>query len=113
MSRGELELRVGDDGALILHYHTHRFPLDPATLPPELQLTTIDPEETGELLTLYSGSAGRERLLALLERQHYRLVSWRRALREVNYRRFFDVNDLVGIRVEDERVFRETHALTL
>jgi (1->4)-alpha-D-glucan 1-alpha-D-glucosylmutase len=113
MSRGELELRVSDDGALTLHYHTHRFPLDPATLPPELQLTTIDPEETGELLTLYSGSAGRERLLALLERQHYRLVSWRRALREVNYRRFFDVNDLVGIRVEDERVFRETHALTL
>jgi (1->4)-alpha-D-glucan 1-alpha-D-glucosylmutase len=113
LERGELELRIADDGDLWLVYQSQRFPIDPSSLPPELQLTTIDPEETGELVTLYSGSGGRHRLRALLDAQHYRFVSWRRESREINYRRFFDVNDLVGVRVEDERVFRETHALTL
>jgi (1->4)-alpha-D-glucan 1-alpha-D-glucosylmutase len=113
LERGELEIQIADDGDLWLAYHMHRFPIDPASLPPELQLTTIDAEETGELVTLYSGTAGRDRLRALLDLQHYRLVSWRRDLRAINYRRFFDVNDLVGVRVEDEPVFRETHSLTL
>ena len=113
LERGALDIRLADDGDLWLGYRQQRFPIDPASLPTELQLTTIDPEETGELVMLYSGSAGAARLRGLLDVQHYRLVSWRRELREVNYRRFFDVNDLVGVRVEDERVFRETHALTL
>jgi (1->4)-alpha-D-glucan 1-alpha-D-glucosylmutase len=47
----------------------------------------------------------------LLERQHYRLAHWRLALTEINYRRFFDINDLAGLRVEDPRTFRESHAL--
>jgi (1->4)-alpha-D-glucan 1-alpha-D-glucosylmutase len=47
----------------------------------------------------------------LLERQHYRLAHWRLALTEINYRRFFDINNLAGLRVEDPRTFRETHAL--
>ena len=42
----------------------------------------------------------------LLERQHYRLAHWRVAISEINYRRFFDINDLAGIRVEDIRTFR-------
>ena len=113
LERGELEVQIGDDRDLRLAYRTHRFPIDPASLPPELQLTTIDAEETGELVKLYSGTAGRERLRALLDLQHYRLVSWRTEMAELNYRRFFDVNDLVGVRVDDESVFRETHALTL
>ncbi len=113
LERGSLAVRLADDGKLWLAHGAQTFPIDAASLPTDLQLTTIDPEETGELVTLYSGSAGAARLRALLELQHYRLVSWRRELREVNYRRFFDVNDLVGVRVEDERVFRETHALTL
>jgi (1->4)-alpha-D-glucan 1-alpha-D-glucosylmutase len=45
----------------------------------------------------------------LLERQHYRLAHWRVAISEINYRRFFDINDLAGIRVEDIRTFRLTH----
>ena len=113
LERGAFDVRVADDGDLWLGYREQRFPIDPASLPTELQLTTIDPEETGELVMLFSGRAGADRLRELLDVQHYRLVSWRRDLREVNYRRFFDVNDLVGLRVEDERVFRETHALTL
>ncbi|MGN6246390.1 MAG: malto-oligosyltrehalose synthase, partial [Motilibacteraceae bacterium] len=47
----------------------------------------------------------------LLDRQFYRLAWWRVADEELNYRRFFDVDALAGIRVEDERVFAETHAL--
>jgi (1->4)-alpha-D-glucan 1-alpha-D-glucosylmutase len=113
LERGELEVQIADDGDLWLAYRLQRFPIDPASLPPELQLTTIDAEETGELVNLYSGTAGRDRLRALLDLQHYRLASWRRDLRAINYRRFFDVNDLVGVRVEEESVFRETHALTL
>ncbi|HEX6641999.1 MAG TPA: alpha-amylase family glycosyl hydrolase, partial [Thermoanaerobaculia bacterium] len=50
-------------------------------------------------------------LRALLERQAYRLAFWRRAASDINYRRFFDVSDLVGIRQEDERAFETTHAL--
>jgi (1->4)-alpha-D-glucan 1-alpha-D-glucosylmutase len=47
----------------------------------------------------------------LLERQHYRLADWRLAVSGINYRRFFDINDLVGLRVEDVGTFRETHQL--
>ncbi|HUF12483.1 MAG TPA: malto-oligosyltrehalose synthase [Longimicrobiales bacterium] len=50
-------------------------------------------------------------LRALLDRQVYRLAHWRRASAEINYRRFFDISDLVGIRVEDPAVFDATHAL--
>jgi (1->4)-alpha-D-glucan 1-alpha-D-glucosylmutase len=56
----------------------------------------------------------RVRVLALhrlLERQHYRVAFWRVAGSEINYRRFFDVNDLAGIRVEDPRTFDATHHL--
>ncbi len=42
-------------------------------------------------------------------RQHYRLVSWRRGDAELNYRRFFTVSGLAGVRVEDPEVFRATH----
>ena len=44
------------------------------------------------------------------ERQHYELVHWRRADRELNYRRFFAVNTLAAIRVEVPWVFEESHA---
>src|SRR5205814_9079763 len=50
------------------------------------------------------------RLAALLDAQVYRLVHWRRATGELNYRRFFDITDLVGVRVEDPVVFEATHA---
>jgi (1->4)-alpha-D-glucan 1-alpha-D-glucosylmutase len=58
-------------------------------------------------------NADADRLDALLERQNYRLAFWRAAGRELGYRRFFDINTLVGLRTEDERVFAETHGLIL
>ncbi len=47
----------------------------------------------------------------LLERQWYRLAHWRVAVSDINYRRFFDVSDLAGIRVENWKTFRAVHHL--
>jgi (1->4)-alpha-D-glucan 1-alpha-D-glucosylmutase len=47
----------------------------------------------------------------LLERQAYRLAFWRVAADEINYRRFFDINDLVGIRQENPTLFQQSHRL--
>src|SRR5262245_24760249 len=52
-----------------------------------------------------------DRLHELLEAQAYRLAYWRTASHEINYRRFFDVNTLAGIRVEVPEVFAATHKL--
>ena len=53
------------------------------------------------------------RLRRLLDRQPYRLAHWRRAAREINYRRFFNIDELVALRQEDPVVFAETHATVL
>ncbi len=47
----------------------------------------------------------------LLERQHYKPAYWRLAASDINYRRFFDINDLAGLRVEDAATFERTHGL--
>src|SRR5436309_1576888 len=47
----------------------------------------------------------------LLEAQVYRLANWRVSGEEINYRRFFDINDLVGLRMENPHVFAATHQL--
>lgn len=73
-----------------LRYHGHRFPLAPGTAD-DLGPDGADPS-------------------AVHARQHYELVSWRRADDELNYRRFFAVNTLAGIRVEDPDVLDATHA---
>jgi (1->4)-alpha-D-glucan 1-alpha-D-glucosylmutase len=55
--------------------------------------------------------AGIAALHRLLERQHYQLAYWRVAFSAVNYRRFFDISDLAGLRVEDPKTFRGIHPL--
>src|SRR5665213_949971 len=57
--------------------------------------------------------ASPDDLHELLEAQAYRLASWRVASDEINYRRFFDVNDLAALRMENETVLENTHRLTL
>ncbi|MGE8064734.1 malto-oligosyltrehalose synthase [Pseudomonas sp. NPDC089569] len=52
---------------------------------------------------------GFQRLHNLLERQSYRLASWRTAADDINWRRFFDINELGGLRVERPAVFEATH----
>lgn len=51
-----------------------------------------------------------DRLHALLQAQHYRLAYWRVGPEEINYRRFFDVTQLVSLRIEEPEVFQATHA---
>ena len=66
-------------------------------------------------LDAYRAGEGRpaqtQALHLLLERQHYRLGHWRLAASEINYRRFFDVNTLAGLRVEDAGTFDAIHRL--
>ncbi|PZS29456.1 MAG: malto-oligosyltrehalose synthase, partial [Pseudonocardiales bacterium] len=78
------ELEAFPEGEL--RYYEHRFPLAPGTEP-----------------------APGESAVAVHERQHYELVNYRRADTEQNYRRFFAVTGLAGLRVEDEDVFTATH----
>src|SRR6266478_6507674 len=67
------------------------------------------------VLELANGTPGESRSFDLLHRfleaQAYRLAHWRVSAEEINYRRFFDINDLVGLRMENPRVFAETHRL--
>jgi (1->4)-alpha-D-glucan 1-alpha-D-glucosylmutase len=58
-------------------------------------------------------STDRVRLHELLERQNYRLAHWRTASEQLDYRRFFDITGLAGLRVEDPEVFDAVHALPL
>ena len=55
--------------------------------------------------------ASFEQLHELIKAQAFRLANWRVASDDINYRRFFDTNDLAGIRMEDEAVFQATHRL--
>ncbi|HEY5894543.1 MAG TPA: malto-oligosyltrehalose synthase [Chthoniobacterales bacterium] len=61
-----------------------------------------------ELRTL---NADFDRLDALIGPQHYRLSFWKVASEEINYRRFFDINDLAALRMELPEVFNDTHRL--
>lgn len=68
-----------------------------------------------QILEKVNGEEGKphsfDRLHALLEAQPYRLAFWRVSTEEINYRRFFDINDLVGLRMEYPQVFAETHCM--
>jgi (1->4)-alpha-D-glucan 1-alpha-D-glucosylmutase len=65
----------------------------------------------------FTGTAGEpasfDALHELLELQAYHLAYWRVAADDINYRRFFDVNDLAALRVDNEAVFEVTHRLVL
>jgi (1->4)-alpha-D-glucan 1-alpha-D-glucosylmutase len=92
-SRGRIVVPVlGDDPQLSvvdgeLRYFEHRFPLAPGTWSPG------------------------DDVAAVHDRQHYELVHYWRANTELNYRRFFAITTLAGVRVEDPAVFAATHAL--
>jgi len=80
----------------------------------ELQQLASDPQILQAIernLTHYDSKTedGFQRLHQLLERQSYRLASWRTAADDINWRRFFDINELGGLRVERPAVFEATH----
>lgn len=178
LEAGELRLELDANArGLAVHYHEHRFPLDPGTWPgvlgywPERLEAAIGPEaveltELRDISGTLSGLPGRNTLTAeqraqrekdkeacrerlaelcaacagirahldavcaffnglvgepssfeplhcLLEAQAWRLAHWRVAGDEINFRRFFDVNDLAGLAAEREEVFEATHRLVL
>jgi (1->4)-alpha-D-glucan 1-alpha-D-glucosylmutase len=88
-----------------VRYFDHVFPIAPEQEPiiARLGLAAFDATEP----------RGRQRLHELLQRQHYRLAWWKTANDAINWRRFFDINELAAIRVEQEDVFDATHATLL
>src|SRR5438105_1016417 len=70
-----------------------------------------------ENVRLFNGTAGKPRSFDLLDKlldaQAYRLAHWRVSSEEINYRRFFDINSLAAIRMEDAEVFGQAHRLPL
>ena len=88
------------DQAPALHRQLAELSRSPTTLAAiEQQLLRYDSRST----------EGFARLHQLLEKQSWRLASWRTASDDINWRRFFDVNELAGLRVERATVFEATH----
>jgi (1->4)-alpha-D-glucan 1-alpha-D-glucosylmutase len=108
---GRLRVAEADDGALHVVAGSQRFPLRPET---DAELRERAGDEPGGLEALLA-ALGEEptALLGVLAAQHYRLTRWQLANREVRHRRFFDVTELVGVRVDDPEVFDATHGLLL
>ena len=75
------------------------------------EITNFIEQNLSEFEVHANDRTSAERMHNLLEAQAYRLVFWRVATDEINYRRFFDVNDLAAVRTEDPRVFAEMHDL--
>ena len=86
---------------------------------PDFKAALRDTEGGAEIiargLDAYRAGPGRSAQVTalhhLLERQHYKLGHWRLASSDINYRRFFDVNTLAGLRVEDAVTFDAMHEL--
>lgn len=82
------------------------------------ELKSLYETENGQLaldqvLDFYNGNSNESKsaIHELLESQHYRLTWCRNATDEINWRRFFEVSELAGVRVEQEQVFEATHSL--
>jgi (1->4)-alpha-D-glucan 1-alpha-D-glucosylmutase len=92
------EIRVSrSEGAITVRYFDHAFPVAPDCK--MVNIEQLDP----------SSADGCTRLHNFLEQQHYRLSWWRTANDIINWRRFFDINELIAMRVEDDEVFAATH----
>ena len=76
---------------------------------------TLDRDETGRVARYFDQrfpvSGDETEIELLLARQHYRLAWWRVANDEINWRRFFDINELAGLRMEHANAFEGVHAL--
>jgi malto-oligosyltrehalose synthase len=103
LDAGEITLqRDRERSAFVIRYFDHAFPLAADT---GVAIAVAAKDDFDPCLP-----AGRNRLHRLLENQHYRLAWWRTANDEINWRRFFDINELAAIRVEDDAVFDAVHA---
>ena len=119
LDAGELAFGYEPDG-LVLRYYENAFPLAPetwGTAAPEIDLPApehfadwvADQRNVSALDNALEG-ADRERIHAVHEAQPWRLAYWRAARDMLTHRRFFEITDLVGVRVEDDAVFDDVHA---
>jgi malto-oligosyltrehalose synthase len=86
----------------VVRYFDHRLPICPRARDDIVQHTR-EAFDAGR-------PDGRARLHELLEQQNYRLAWWRSANDAINWRRFFDINDLVALRMDEDHVFEAVHA---
>jgi len=98
LSDGDIAIvREQNSGKIAVIYADHRLPLRQE----DAQALAAKP------LELFRSPKA---MAELLDRQHYRLAWWRTAGDLINWRRFFDINDLIALRVEDDAVFEAVHA---
>ncbi len=88
-------------------------PVEPATVPVLRYYEHVYPIALGTEGDARAGERDPAALRAILERQHYRLTGWRDKDEVLNYRRFFEVDQLIAVRVELPDVFAATHELLL
>ena len=96
---GHIRLEHSDD-QIAVRYFDHVMPLSPGSVrevEADLERVNRDPDL----------------LEHILRQQPYRLAWWRTAAHELNYRRFFDINGLIGLRLEEPEVFESTHRAIL
>ncbi len=104
LERGELKIEREND-EFLLRYFENKFPLAPNTFNHGLRgFQKIESAKSAVNLN-------RAELDKLIQKQNYRLACWRDGDLRLNYRRFFAVSTLAAIRVEDEKVFNDVHAL--
>jgi (1->4)-alpha-D-glucan 1-alpha-D-glucosylmutase len=98
------------DTPAVMERHDHKL-----TLSSDLDLLTRADEAVAAAVDaeVAAINADPDRLDALLRRQNYRLAYWKTASDELDYRRFFNIETLIGVRIEDGTVFDETHRLIL
>lgn len=101
LENGQIQLSY--DGDFWIVYRDYKLPL---ALPSSLFLLK-EGVEIAQLLKTYNESS--KALHELLEMQYYRLAYWKVAGQEINYRRFFDINDLIAIHIENEKVLNDHH----
>ncbi|MDB5889192.1 MAG: malto-oligosyltrehalose synthase [Polaromonas sp.] len=79
----------------------------------DLARSAVGMQALEQAVARYSAATvpGQQALQGLMDEQHYRLSWWRNAAEEINWRRFFEVSELAGVRVERDEVFEATHAL--
>ncbi len=116
--------RILEDGQLLLsykdkkftlHYHEHLFPVTLAGIAAFLSKAGISAESDDAVIAEKIAQVNHDpdALDLLISRQHYRLAFWRMANTDLGYRRFFDISDLAGIRIEDKKVFQAVHELPM
>jgi len=99
LDRGELKVD-GEHAEVTVRYFDHRFPVSPESAQASGNF------EAGAIAEFNSK---RQAMAEFLERQHYRLAFWRHGDTQLNYRRFFTITHLAGVRVELPQVFADTH----